>query len=250
MFKFLVHPRAIVFFLLFGTLFFFPVSAAENFNSAPPFAEGVINPFGLAFDQYGNLFVTNGYSGYGNEQTAIYKISSEGMVTKFHSGLIGATGLAFDTIGNLFVSDDSDQVFKIDPNGNLTVFISNGLTNPNALTIDPDDNVYVLSAAGYLSKFDSDGVFKYSKEGYSSATSIFVDNDGEIIVVNEQGIIFEVDEETGQPTTWLDTNYPNYGGVTRDSAGNFYISSQNVVIKVDPNKTYPSVLMVLWQHVD
>jgi hypothetical protein len=78
-----------------------------------------LNPFDLAFDRAGNLFVTAWGSGSGGH---IYKFTPAGVRSTF-AELGAPEGLAFDSAGNLFVVDeDTGNIFKFTPNGVRSTF--------------------------------------------------------------------------------------------------------------------------------
>ena len=121
------------------------------------FASDLSGPFGLEFDQSGDLFVAN--ENGGGTPSYISKIEPDGSTSTFAENFTGAAGLAINNSGVLHVSDDTNQVFQIDGSGNVTIFIpsATGLSNPNAIAFDASDHLYVLSAGGFVSKFDPAG---------------------------------------------------------------------------------------------
>ncbi len=77
-------------------------------------------PAGLAFDRFGNLFVSSG--------DVVLKFTPDGMGSPFATDLNNARGLAFDRSGNLFVAeiiqDGPGDILKFTPDGVGTVFAS------------------------------------------------------------------------------------------------------------------------------
>jgi sugar lactone lactonase YvrE len=59
------------------------------------FVSGLIEPIGLVFDSFGDLYCSN------NSNGTILKITTDGTTTLFASGLSSPNGLAFDSSGNL-----------------------------------------------------------------------------------------------------------------------------------------------------
>lgn len=158
----------------------------------------IINPTGLAFDRFGELFVTNRADG------EVCRISGDedAIPVSFELGI--ATGIAFDRNGDMFVGDRSgtiyrvkgfesseifatlepsvsafhiafspnghlivsapklssyDAIYAFSPNGDETVF-SRGLGRPQGLAFDREGNLYV--AACFEGKH---GIVKISQNG-------------------------------------------------------------------------------------
>jgi DNA-binding beta-propeller fold protein YncE len=133
-----------------------PVAHAQS-GAIKLFASGLWGPFGMAFDAAGNLFAAN--EGDGGNGDRVDMVSPDGMITPYATGFSGVSGAAFNSSGALFVSDDTNRVFRIDDVESYTVFIDEtiGLDNPNAIAFDSADNLYVVSAGGFVSRFDSSG---------------------------------------------------------------------------------------------
>jgi sugar lactone lactonase YvrE len=106
-------------------------------------ASGLSQPWGLAFDAAGNLFVAN------TGDNTIERFTPSGLGTVFAStGLDNPSGLAFDAAGNLFVtSTGNNTIEKFTPNGVGTVFASTGLAGPRGLAFNASGNLFVANAA-------------------------------------------------------------------------------------------------------
>lgn len=83
-------------------------------------------PIGLAFDRFGNLFVSTEAATPAGTDTVL-KFTPNGVGSPFATGLDWPRGLAFDRSGNLFVAERGafappGDVLKFTPDGNSTVF--------------------------------------------------------------------------------------------------------------------------------
>ena len=93
-------------------------------------------PICLAFDRFGNLFVSlEGVAGVPCSNDRIVKFTPEGVESDFSTQVCFPWGLAFDRSGNLFVSElaPANEILKFTPNGNQTLFASGIPTQPEFL---------------------------------------------------------------------------------------------------------------------
>jgi sugar lactone lactonase YvrE len=115
---------------------------------------------GLAFDQAGNLFATNGIP-----TDTLTKFTPGGVSSIFATGggLSNPIGLAFDKSGNLFVaSANNNTIYRFTPGGVESVFASGGILNdPATLAFDSAGNLFVgneVPGASSIDKFTPGGV--------------------------------------------------------------------------------------------
>jgi sugar lactone lactonase YvrE len=108
------------------------------------YAEGMGVATGIAFDRVGNLYV-------GDRSGTIFKIAPDRQIFVFATlePSVSAYHLAFSPHGDLFVTGPTtssfDSVYKIDAQGNLSVFYR-GLGRPQGLAFDPEGNLYVAAS--------------------------------------------------------------------------------------------------------
>ena len=107
------------------------------------FASGLIDPWDVAFDAAGNLYVVDyDRSGLlGN--TVIQKIAPNGARTTLASGLSYPCHLAVDRAGNVFVADyDHGVIYEYKPTGSRAIFAT-GLHHPVGLVFDSLGKLFV-----------------------------------------------------------------------------------------------------------
>ncbi|MET0982292.1 MAG: NHL repeat-containing protein [Telluria sp.] len=134
---------------------------ADGAQAASRFSD----PFGVALDAHGNVYVADG-----GDSNRIRRIDRNGIVSTFAGGsegfLDGAgaaaafhtpSALAFDHAGNLYVADTGNHAIrKIAPNGSVTTLAGGGQPGhldgkgraarfhaPVGIAVDPRGNVYV-----------------------------------------------------------------------------------------------------------
>jgi DNA-binding beta-propeller fold protein YncE len=79
----------------------------------------------------------------------VFKIAPDGRVSVLATGLYGASGNAIDSRGNLLQANfNGNYISKIDRHGNQEVFADEGLAGPVGVAVDPDDNLYVCNCQG------------------------------------------------------------------------------------------------------
>ena len=162
--------------------------------------------------------------------------------------------IAIDAVGNVYVADTlNHRIQKFKPDG---VFIKkwgtygtgNGEFNgPAALAIDASGYVYVVDGFNdRIQKFTTDGVFikkwgshgdqpgqfnfwQHPQDPHLSSTGITIDNDGNIVVVdNENYRIQKFDPEGNFLSMWGGIAYRSLfdspGGIVIDATGNIYVA--------------------------
>ncbi|MGI9056530.1 MAG: SMP-30/gluconolactonase/LRE family protein, partial [Pyrinomonadaceae bacterium] len=117
----------------------------------------VLNPTGIAFDNQGQLFVTNRADG------EVLKVSNGSDVTTFATDLGIATGIAFDDNGVMYVGDRSGTIYRVDEFGKGEVFAS---LEPSVaayhIAFGGDGRLYATAPG--LASFDA--VYAIDKSGY------------------------------------------------------------------------------------
>jgi hypothetical protein len=126
------------------------------------FAYGFIDPWDVAFDKAGNLFVVD-YDRSGLLGDAVvYKITPNGARTIFASGLSYPSYLAVDKNGNVFVADyNHGVVYEYKPTGSRATFAS-GLHHPVGMAFNSLGNLFVVdnSIGMYLGR-----IYEYKPNG-------------------------------------------------------------------------------------
>jgi sugar lactone lactonase YvrE len=109
------------------TIYEFTPDGTASIFAGPSAFDPDQGPSGLAFDRFGNLFVsTVGSQPPVVNGDSILKFTPGGVGTLFVTGLNDPRGLAFDRSGNLFVAEINQSgpgdILKLTPDGVMTVF--------------------------------------------------------------------------------------------------------------------------------
>ena len=193
------------------------------------FASGFDQPYSLAVDSAGNLYVPNGLD------DTVSKVTPAGAVNTFASGFDGAIGVAFDAAGNLYVSNGLDNtVSKVTPAGIVSQFAS-GFNGPAGLAFDPAGNLYVANTTdGTVSKVTPAGVVTAFASGLIQPYGVAF-HAGNLYVANsETGTVSEV-TPAGKVSTFA-SGFLTPVGLAFDAASNLYVADQsnNSVSQVAP----------------
>ena len=139
------------------------------------FATRLTNPWDLAFDSAGNLFVVD-YSTLRQVGNAvIYKITSTGARTTFASGLGYPSYVAVDRTGNVFVADYNEGIiYKYKPTGSRGIFAS-GLYHPVGMAFDIAGNLYV--ADNSIGNLYQGSIYQYKANGLRTTFAVLEASD-------------------------------------------------------------------------
>jgi len=133
----------------------------SNFNEAT-FTDGC----GIVIDRYDNVYISNSVFNSGVYEINIQKIDNLGNVSSFVTGFqptqISNPYIFFDNIGFPFgylyyIDYYYKNIYKIDVNGNKTLFLSNLITPTGGIVFDSSNNLYYCSANTKINKVDSNG---------------------------------------------------------------------------------------------
>ena len=141
-----------------GEIFKFPLAGPETI-----FATGLVDPWDLAVDRAGNLFVVDSQCGELYCGAKINKITPQGVRTTFASGLSYPSYLTVDSTGNIFVADyDRGIIYEYKADGSRTTFAT-GLYHPVGMALDSAGNLFVVdNSIGNLSQ---GSIYQYKPDG-------------------------------------------------------------------------------------
>ncbi|MGH9882724.1 MAG: SMP-30/gluconolactonase/LRE family protein, partial [Pyrinomonadaceae bacterium] len=112
------------------------------------FSGDIANPTGIAFDNYGQMFVTSRLDG------TVYRVTPFKEAVPYVRNLGIATGIAFDSAGTMYVGDRSGTIFKVNSIGEEQAWVQlEPSVSAYHLAFGPDDVLYVTGPT--VTSFDS-----------------------------------------------------------------------------------------------
>ncbi|HEY3898074.1 MAG TPA: NHL repeat-containing protein [Chthoniobacter sp.] len=214
----------------------FPGGTQDTFYTFPSSLSN--EPWGLAFDQAGDLFVANNLGGF------ITKFADNGGTLSttgvtFSAGM-DATALAFDSAGDLFEADGASKIreFKVS-GGSLSTTSSSFATvngsDPMSLAFDSAGDLFVADyGTNKVSEYKSTGgVLSTSASTFGTGTnhlsgpvSMAFDSQGDLFVAsNSNNGIYEY-SPSGVQTLFSNTDVSGPAGLAFDSAGDLFEANQ------------------------
>jgi sugar lactone lactonase YvrE len=246
----------------YGLTYTLAGNGAVGSGNGPALTASFNQPFGIAVDGVGNIYISDTYN------NIIRKMTPDGTVALLAgSGAAGSAdgqgtaasfnqpaGIAVDLAGNLYVADQGNsKIRKITPGGLVSTYAGNGTIGnvngnanlstfyfPQGVAVDVIGNVYVADTynqeirkistdgfvsivAGYAGQFGAaDGTGTDASFKYPSG--IVVSADGNLYVADEGNNEIRKVTTGGVVTTLAATGFNSPAGIAADATGNLYIS--------------------------
>ena len=153
-----------------GEIFKFPLAGPETI-----FATGLVDPWDLAVDRAGNLFVVDSQCGELYCGAKINKITPQGLRTVLASGLSYPSDLAVDNAGNVFVADyEHGIIYEYKLDGSRATFAS-GLYHPVGPVFDSLGNLFV--ADNSIGNIYQGSIYEYKPNGLRAVFAVLDPSD-------------------------------------------------------------------------
>ncbi len=206
----------------FGDVFFSEcnnnaVEEVKPDGSIVSIGSGFDFPTGVAVDSHGDVFVADSGDG------TIKEIKG-GLTTTVASGFGGATGLAVDAAGDIFVSlADDNSVVEVKLDGSK-VTIDSGLAFPQGVAVDSAGDVFVTAGlGGDVTEITPDGTIVTIGSGFGFPVGVAVDTAGDVFVADTDAAIKEIKPD-GSTVTINSNNDP--WGVAVSAAGDVFVTDE------------------------
>ena len=151
-------------------------------DGGPASAAQLNSPYGLAFDNRGNLYVAD----LGNGR--VRRVTPDGIISTVAAApLISPRNLAADNAGGLYVSDfDGHAVYRIGADGVLVPLVSSGLRYPTAVAVDRSGVLYIADSGNHLiRKYEGGRLISIASAG--TPTGMAFDASGALYIADATG---------------------------------------------------------------
>ena len=187
-------------------------SAGYSGDGGPATSAQLNQPYGVAVDSQGNLYIGDQWNHRVRKVTPSGTITTvAGTGTAGYSGDGGPAtdaqlnwpyGVAVDSADNLYIADyENDRVRKVDASSGTITTVASGLSGPCAMAFDADGNCYIaefanprvskLSTSGIVTAFAGTGFGGSPVDGVSATSSpvaapagLAVDADGNVYIAS------------------------------------------------------------------
>jgi hypothetical protein len=180
------------------------------------------NPFGVAVDGSGNVFVADDIN-----DRVVELLGGGTQVTLPFTGLNSPLGMAVDGAGDVFVADTSnDRVVELPAGGTQVTLPFSGLSSPRGVAIDRAGDVFV---ADYLNnrvvELPAGGTqVTLPFSGLSGPWGLAVDGAGDVFVADSSNNRVVELPAGGTPATLPFSGLNQPGGVAVDGVGDVFVS--------------------------
>ncbi len=179
----------------------------------------VVQPYDLAFDAAGTLFVTR------PEASAIMKIGSGGAVELFAQGVAsGPQAMRYDAAGALWITNGDNSLRKVGTDDRASV-VATGLVTPRGIAVLPNGDILVAeNGANRIARF-SNGVKSVFATGLGQPYGIAVAGDGTVHVTENNLHRVSRFDQSGTRLGFVDSRMSNPSVTATARNGDMFVQS-------------------------
>jgi uncharacterized repeat protein (TIGR02543 family) len=156
-------------------------------------------------------------------------------------------GIAVTTGGSIYVvSNDTGDIIKLDPEGNILETMDTDLNGPYGIAADRDGNLYVAdSGNNVIKKISADGAISdLGGSDFRAPRGIAADGEGTIYVADTGNNAVKKMDADGNNIETLLSNAWRPCGIRADATGSIYMAEQysNVIKKMDQDGSRTAIV--------
>ncbi len=187
---------------------------------------GLKNPFGIAVDQAGNVFVSDPP----NHQV-VELPAGGGAQTVVGSGLSAPQGLAVDSAGDVFIADTfNSRVVELPAGGGAQTTVGANLGQPIGVAVDAKGDVFIADQFTVLEVpsgcTSSTCQIKLNASPLPGLAGIAADAAGDVFIAN-QGVNNVIEIAAGGAQTIIATGLNHPSGVAVNAQGDVFVADTN-----------------------
>jgi hypothetical protein len=225
------------------------LSAAPNdWTIAITYSAGLVNPWGMAVDGSGNVWIANTFANYVDEPPGmgfsasnVVELNPTGAVLSGSSGYTGglryAYGIAIDNTGSAWVGSFPGSLVKFSSSGTVlsgsSGYTGGGLDGPFGVAIDKNGNVWLSNEYASFSEFSSSGAALSPSTGFPGGgvnySDIAIDTVGDIWIPNTSFADVSEFSSAGVALSpsggFTGGGLSHAGGLAIDASGNVWVAS-------------------------
>jgi len=198
-------------------------------NPVPLVGSGLSNPFGVAVDGAGNVYIADTY----NNAIKEWSPATGTVTTLVASGLHYPEGVAVDGAGNVYIANGDNTILKWSAaTQTVTTLVGSGLSDPTGVAVDGAGNVYIADTwNGAIKRWSAatQTVTTLVGSGLSDPTGVAVDGAGNVYIADSYHYALKRWTAASQTVTtlvgWL--GFPL--GVAVDSVGSVYMGGGSAI---------------------
>lgn len=170
------------------------------------------NPLGLAFDEEGDLYMTDVGGDQKRHRVLVFGDGDEPQQTIGEGTFWFPNGIALDSRGNIYVGDSNNGRLAIfDPDGKPLTSIQRGVGEgdlglPRGVAVDGDDRLFVVDTTSHVVKiYETSGeaevpayVGSFGAEGFADGTFQYPNG----VAIGGDGRIYVTDRENNRVQIW------------------------------------------------
>jgi len=186
---------------------------------------GLANPYGVAVDAAGDVFIADL-----SHSRVVEVPAGGGAQTTVGSGLQNPSGVAVDGAGNVFIADtDNSQVVEVPAGGGAQTTVGSGLSSPEGVAVDGAGNVFIADTGKFrvVEVPAGGGAQTTVGSGLNLPSAVAVDAAGNVFIVDSgKSLVVEV-PAGGGPQTTVGSGLLNPYAVAVDAAGDVFIADDD-----------------------